>query len=419
MKNSSNPLPLNAPYFEIGTEWKAAPAPFEYLFKPKRKLALRNDSYPLVVFGGYGSGKTKATLNILLQNIQDARPFVFVEGSGDCRFLDKLHSRASKCYRASSLKSINFEASTDEPKQTFDPINPLIGDLESFNVLFGNVAGKILHDLCLAESRSGTLVDLTIFRSYLDLTELVFMLSQEKYAPAKETLEQYLESTLGGEAGSGETRAAEHAQYMAKALAFVDVLEASQLCSTAPDVDFKNLFQSEKYVCVILPQLCEDPERYRFLAELFTCLISKSAGAFTEFSANPEVIFHMVFDSIFRGSDVLGPFLNRLSNVNTIFTLNGSDPDEHAPGSLVSTICRNARSVLNMKVDGYVHPDTLKISAYHHGLDSKDMSTRDIQRLPPGSCYAWGNLAVMRKKKPYSLFNVALIQLPHQVDDWE
>ena len=346
------------------------------------------------------SGRDQSLQSMLIQNIHHKSPFVFVRGSGDSPYLNWLHKTATEFECADEFRNINFDLTHPMDKHTFDPINPLVGDRQSFEALFGSV-GPLLHELCLAEHQAGELVDLELFRSYLDLENLQRLRDQQKYESAQEDLDHYLISALGicYQDGHSQKQAVMHAKLMSKPWLFYHALKRSQLCSTDPDVDFKNLFESGKYVCVTLPWLVGEDEGFRLLSTLFACLISQSPDHRILVSANPEVIFDGVFD---HQSSLAFP-LRRLSGFNTVFTLQGCFDEVEPSDSFVTQICSVARAIVFMKSECHGFPDSLKISGFNHGVSARSLCSRDIIGQSPGSCFAWGNLAIIRKDKPCRL----------------
>jgi hypothetical protein len=362
MKHFPCPSPLDVPYFQIGTnQFPNSPRPVRDWFKPKLGLALTKGSYPLLLSGGVGSGRYKIVLQMLMQNIHDRKPFIFVRGTGDNH---------------------------------------------SFDALFGVEAGPLIHALCLREQLSGNLVDLERFRTFLNLDNLQNLHNIMKYQPAKKALEGYL-TALGISSLNGDKTAYafKHNEQMRKAWAFFHVLEHSKLCSTTPDVDFRNLFMDGKHVCVTMPSGQNDHDYFGFLPTLFTCLISQSTETTRKVSANPEVIF----DSTFEQPTSLGPALDRLVEMNTVFAIHGTFDSDDKKGDVVSQICSAARSVLLMKSQFYCFPNTLKVSAFKHGVSGWDMSYRDVVMLYAETGFAWGCLTVIRKGKPYCLSRLARV----------
>lgn len=412
MQNSHSPLPLDAPYYVVGIE--RTPACILNWFKPKLSLALREDSFPLLVMGGGGSGRSRALQSMLIQNIREKSPFIFVRGFGDSHYLEGLLKQVTENECVGDLRNINFDLSHAGRKHTFDPINPLVGDLQAFQALFGSV-GPLLHQLCLAEHQEGQLVDLSLFKSYLDLENLQRLRDQAKYEPAQEALDHYLISVLEicYQDGHSQKQAAMHEKFMSKPLMYYQALVNSQLCSTEPDVDFKNVFKSGKYVCITLPMQVKDAESHALLSTLFIYLISQSATQCNQVSANPEVIFDGVYE--YRGALALP--LDRLSDVNTVFTLQSTSTTDCPDDSFVAQICNAARSVLNMKTESCCHLDRLKVSAFNHGVSATNLPITAVQGQSPGDCFAWGNLAVIRKGKPFSLIGLAKARVRYNGKD--
>lgn len=355
---------------------------------PKSSYALLETSYPVLVLGSNSNERSMAITSLLEQNIRDEMPFVYVNGLGDYNQFHRMHSLAELHGRTEEMYVLNF-LSTQPGGDTFDPINPLIGDENAFLELFGDDFGNLLHKVCLCEWLAGELIDTERFKSFLSLDNLGHMLEQDKYAGAKETLEAYLSSlSKYGDVSCDalrltadtcdsfniDARVLQHVVNVAKVLQFVELLDSLPIFSTKPTVDFTQLFKSKKFVTVLLPALEKDPKALGFINTLFTCLISQHTPSFRKGSPYPAVVFDGCFDTQIVPEQIL----NRFECTNTLFTYCDHARKDNPANSTFGTIAVMAEAIICMR------------------MLPKELSELLFAQLGPSNCTAWGPLVVIR-----------------------
>jgi hypothetical protein len=395
MKQSKNKVMAAAPHVVFADTQK--PKSIREFFKPKFSFALLEMSYPLLLVGSCGSGRTAAICSLLAQNIRDEMPFVSINGQGDTSVYATMFAHAENNNRTDDLYLINFMCTEPGLSHTFDPINPLIGDEESFLAIYGPAFGKALHALCLCEHASGALVDIERLKSFLAVEQLETILSDDKYAPAKQPVEAYVKSIRALEYGSGETlvnkeAVRQHEKNIESANLLIDLMEKYPVASTTPDIDFDQLFKHRKFLLIALPALEKDPDVLGILNTLFACLLSRATEQFPRASAHPAVVFDASFDL-----QVLSPaVLSRFSYTNTVFAY-ADFPSEGRPRYLTfKSITQMAGAVINMRSEATI-PDSIRVSAWEHRVDRK-VRDGSFCSLRPGHSIAWGAIGVLRKK---------------------
>lgn len=395
MKQSKQKIMAAAPHVVFADSPK--PKSIREFFQPKFSFALLEMSYPLLLVGSCGSGRTSTICSLLAQNIRDEMPFVYINGQGDTSIYSTLFAHAAANQRTDNLYLINLMCREPGLSHTFDPINPLIGDEESFLALFGPAFGKALHALCVCEQAAGVLVDAERLEKFLALEQLEQILNQDIYAPAQQAVGAYLKSIRNLEYGSGETleikeAVRQHEKNIASTQLLIDLMQKYPVASTTPDIDFAQLFKSKKFLLVALPALEKDPDVLGILNTLFACLLSRATDHFPKASAHPAVVFDASFDLEVLRSTVL----SRFSKTNTVFAYSDF-PSEGRPYYLTfRAITKMARTFINMRSESSI-PDSIRVSAWEHGVTHK-LHEQYFSQLHPGDSIAWGSIGILRKK---------------------
>lgn len=414
MKQSKHKVMAATPHVVFADTRK--PKSIREFFQPKFSFALLETSYPILLVGSCGSGRTSAITSLLAQNIRDEMPFVYINGEGTVALYTQLYAYAQEHKCSEDLFYINFLTPGPEFTHTFDPINPLIGDSASFNEVFGPAFGYVLHDLCRCEQHAGVPVDAERLKSFLSLEDLELLRRQEKYSFAKETVSEYLASLEGldNEPGRPFRRNGsllQHELNIANAKHLVEMMETIPVFSTNPDVDFAQLFQMRKFLLVSLPALERDPEVLGVLNTLFACLLSRATDHFPKGTAHPAVVFDACFDF-----PVLDYALSsRFSHTNTVFAHTEYPREDRVNYLTFWRINRMARSVITMRLNSWI-PDSIKASAMDCGVGHK-LSVRDSCDLDPGHSFAWGAIGVVRGKTIRKLVGGSLFVFRRV--DWE
>lgn len=412
MKKPNQNLMATTPHV-VCADTKTPKSLIEY-FKPKLSIALLEISYPLLLVGSCGSGRVSTICSLLSQNIRDEMPFVYINGQGDTSIYSTLFSYAESNSRKDDLYLINFMRGEPGLSHTFDPINPLIGDEESFLAIFGPDFGKVIHALSACELAAGKLVDIDRLRSFITLESLEQTLEQAKYASAKQIVSGYLESIRGLEHGAPGKRELEkalclHDKNTAKANQLIELIEKYPVFSTNPDINFSQLYEHKKFLLVALPALEKDPDVLGTLNTLFACLLSRVTQHFPAASAHPAVVFDASFDQA-----VLRPtVLSRFAKTNTLFAYT-SFPFYGRPNyATFLEIVQMARAFINMKCESPI-PNSILESAWKHGLPFK-LPEKIFYTLRPGDGIAWGNIGVLRNKVMRKLVGESNFTLRHVV----
>ena len=361
-----------------------------------------------MLIGSYGSGRSQALTSLLAQNIRDEKPFVYVNGHGDVGWFGQMYSIAQSYKRTDDLFCLNFLTTGEGNSHTFDPINPLIGDEESFVALFGTRFGAVLHQLCLCEKEAGDLVDTARLKSFLKLEHLECLVDYSRYAPTKESLRAYLDSLQAISQGSSEVmqinadycashnvspRALQHLMNLQKVSLFIEMLDTLPIFSTTPVVDFAKVFKGNKFVVVMLPALEKDPDSLGFLTKLMTCILSQITLDFPKRSAYPAV----VFDGGLDAQTIRESVLEQFKGSNTIFAYSDGRYENSTDYKTFASITQMSKAFICMRIESGF-PEVIWKSARSNDVPFNAINIRDLQKLRPGHCLGWGEIGAIRKE---------------------
>ena len=343
-------------------------------------------SYPSLLIGGCGSGRSRALLGMLEQNFSSREPFVYMNGKGDTSSVAMLYAAAKNAGVQDDLYVINGYALDASVTHTFDPINPLVGDLQSFEAVFGKNAGKMLNEQCEIFHKQGLLIDFDVLETLLDLTSLkTLALNADMPRPF---LVEYLKS-LGNRVKAEIKR---HGENMEKAKSLIATLKTMPMCSFDPDLDLKSIFLESKFLCVSLPALEKDPDRLQVIEDLFLCQLSRALPENYLSSANPS----FVIDGGYTPSINCLEILNRFAHTRSVLGYEYLTDDKHKYAESYRTIAKMAQSVILIKIEDQI-PDFIKMNAFDNGISRWNINVRDIVNQSPGHATVWGNIATKNK----------------------
>ena len=356
-----NPLEGLRKYFKIGGE---------------KTLGLLKSSYPVLLAGSAGSGRSYALASIASQNIIAGVPFVYMSGNCELSIYTMFNSIAAKHKRLDDLYILNFLGDSN----TIDPINPHIGDVEYFKAVFGEAFGPVLSDIFSCEKTNNKLVNLSQISNYFSQSTLLQMLGQDIYKPAAKSISLFLADSIEG-----------REQGMEQARRFVSIMERSSVFSTNPDVHLQKLFDRKKFLHIVLPNVDkQDPADSRLLLSMFGYLLAKVEITNIETSAHASIIF----DECLPNIDIDDVILSGLARKKTVFSYCNIPSEDAAGFKNFRSITRTSNSVIMMKHELYDGiPDVLRVSALLHGV-TYPHSIRCIKHQEVGQCHVWGSLGI-------------------------
>jgi hypothetical protein len=327
-----------------------------------------------------------------MQNLDSGTPFIYLDGNGCGQTFHLLAQEAMARDQLNDLYILN--ACADDPKDTgitntFDPINPLVGDGTAFEAIFGVAFGEVLNQLCLCEHQAGRPINFDTLSRFIQLKNLVAISINDDYLAAKTVVDKYINHL----ALSNEVTHDLHARLTAKAAYFIECLEHMPMCSFNPDLDFESIYTKNKYLYVLFDSLENSKEKTDLLRTLIVALASKAAPLSSQNSPLPSI----VVDSVFERFTESEGFISRLSRTNTLFSYYAEVLEGSVCYGLFEKVTNLCQSFLIMKCEtNFSHCLSNRLNAVT-ASQARRVSVRDVIGQGPGSCAGFGHIIQTRR----------------------
>lgn len=344
------------------------------------------DSYPSFLAGSGGSGRTRSLISMVRENLSRKIPFVYLNARGDISTYTLLAAGAIHAGYTEHLYLLNGFTLDPQLTNTIDPVNPLVGDEDSFKLIFGEEFGPVLNALCMTMRAAAKSIDFEALESFLELEVL------RNHASAIHLVGNYLEDI------STSTQRIEdfHQERTAIARKVIQLLKSMPMFSFDPDIDMAAIYARSRFLCINLPSVEKNPDNLNVLTDLFTCLVSKSIPAGKSSFGLPSFII----DSGYVPANSAVPVLERFRKTNTIFAYEyewlGDWSTKISNVKSQRLVVDMLNSAVFMKIESDIY-DFFKIKAFDNGVSRRDLYVRDLTRQHPGEAHIWGNIAIKRK----------------------
>lgn len=335
-------------------------------------------SYPVLLVGGCGSGRTRATLALLEQNFKDHQPFIYLNSYGDTSVATILGACAKDAGTQDDLYVLNGFADefSTAATNTFDPLNPLVGHVDLFRAVFGESVGAYLNEQCERIHRDGALVDYDKFEEFFGIPFISDAVRDSQAFP--ETTKYF---------GANHS-SAKHERNISKARQIIASLRSMPMCSFEPDLDLKSIIVEKKYLCVILQSTEIDPDRLKCIEDLVLAHAAMAVQHSAKESACPSLV--MSGGHPWLTSPEL---IDKLRKTNTVFSycddLFYASEKTEKHWSLITKIS-NSVIIMKSELIGDGFPNHLKINAFNNGVSSRSFTLREMKMQGPGKARAWG-----------------------------
>lgn len=348
------------------------------------------DSYPSLIIGSCGSGRTRTVLSMLKENLANKQPFVYINGQGDTQAIKLIYDGAKEHGVANDLYCLNAYPTEEVQGHTFDPINPLVGDEMSFEAIFGGGIGSVINEFCMLKHLQGAIVDFETLKSFLNLEIIKKIAFSGEVKPLR--LSSYLQD-IEKQGGSSEDI---HDQRCKPLVEFISVFKDLPMCSFNPDLDFKSVFTESKFLVVNMPAIEKDPDAIGIIGTLISCHIAKQVPGNETDTICPSV----VFDSGFIIQNVSVAVIRRLEKTKSIFAYEYMGGWNEGSYVAYDEIANMTRSFIAMRCESDI-TNAVKLKAFEYGVSRRNLTLRDIHTQQPGMAYIWGEFDVIT----HGLFN--------------
>lgn len=236
------------------------------------------DSYPLLLLGYTGAGKSDLLASLAKQYIDNQEGCIYFDGKGDVLIYSKIFSYLTDVNRVQDLYCINFMSGTKnvhDPDQTrklshtIDPINPMLGNDSYFHKFFGKEIGMVIHAILKSIHTNNQLMDTQSIESILMLHNLIKW-STNEFSHIVE-IKDYL-SLLGLNSNTEE----ELKNALEKHAFFCDIAyKTIKMFKNYPhnfkfncSIDMEDIFLKRKVLLVLMPSLEKSTQELTLLGEL-------------------------------------------------------------------------------------------------------------------------------------------------------
>lgn len=257
------------------------------LFKNEQPEKWSLDAYPVIVSGSTGAGKTEILLSVTSQYLDNKEGCIYVDAKGDTSIYTKIFAHCQKAKRLQDLYVLNFMMGSDREKNannkpikkksnSFDPINPIIGQEEIFIEIFGNEIGKVVNRIGIVAKSRKWLLNFDSLEAIYMLPNLINWANNNYWEEATVYIKEYLDS-IGyiedAQAEEFDNLIEQHAikcQKMKTVMHTFEVFYDQDVFSITPEIDLEDIFRERKVLMVLLPTLEKSVFETYVLAHIVT-----------------------------------------------------------------------------------------------------------------------------------------------------
>jgi len=359
----------------------------------KKKSWLLN-SYPAMVLGTVGAGKTDTLLSISKSYLEHKEGLIYFDGKSEPMIYTKMFSYLKTLDRLGDLYCINFMTGARDvfdPKEknlshSIDPINPMLGNTEYFKKFFGSEFGTVLHAILTHVHQKNCLMDIQSLEATMMLNNLIEWAGDKfKHVseiqdylnflniPADYVTDDYSHSDL-------EESLKKHAFYCETAYKTLCIFKnhphAFQVdCS----VDMEEIFLQRKILLVLLPALEKNPNDAAIPGELILAQVVHVENKMKNYQIHTQNI--IIDEFRYYGGELEKINFSETCN-NYIFGAQDLYPHNHP---LINSLVFNTQTFVYMKmedpkgvanrikIDIFDHFQNLSIKGFKKGMQLSDL----------------------------------------------
>jgi hypothetical protein len=347
-------------------------------FQTEEKWLL--NSYPCTIVGSTGSGRTECWQSQAQQWIANGEGFIGLDGMGWSGTFHKIYAVAKELGRTKDIQILNIVTKRDfafdeqQISNSFDPINPLIGNADLFKNLFGNEIGEVIHEIALQCKENNMVLDSENIKSILMIKNLINWKQSDIFGKmATERISHYLEKHLNLNTNWDNLNEDEkddilfkHLELCKKSKNSIEVIkeyEESGIFSKNPEINLREIFLNKKILFVYFPSLEKSWDKLVVIANSIYAQIWKIAiDIEKEMNYKPCFLQNIVLDEVsYSMSASLAEitFKKLPKNSNFIFTFQ-SFSNYHNNNSITHALSVSKTVILMKLEDVRDVPLTLK-----------------------------------------------------------
>lgn len=289
------------------------------------------DSYPLLVTGTTGSGKSYCTYSFANKYIENNEGVIYIDGRGDMSTFTKFYCSAKQHNRSNDFYFLNFmrryndkngESAENEDKIThsIDLINPLIGNIDLFKCVFGDKVSDLIHSLCLNIKEKNGLVSIDNLNSFVILENLESFLLSDLFKNCSQEIINYLnEIEFYSDKEKALKKHAINFSYYQEILEILNLYK--HLIKPNAEINLESIYYQKKILLISFPALEKSSE---FLGKLLSVVLLPLKIAMNKLKNIPNTQ-NIILESVEYGmtKDLTNLFFKEPSpSANLIFSIN-------------------------------------------------------------------------------------------------
>jgi energy-coupling factor transporter ATP-binding protein EcfA2 len=353
------------------------------LFKSKdpTTIHLHDYSYPVLISGSTGAGKTEILLTMAAQFIANKEGCIYVDAKGDNSLYYKMLGFCHQSKRQEDLYVLNFMSNSNVTKgadnkplkklsNSLDPINPLIGQEQIFIDLFGLEIGTIFNKIGLVAQSKNWLLNIDNIEAICMLPNLITWSKNYYWEQATTYIETYLKNIGYSEycdESDFEDLIEQHALNCQKIKFIIDVLKPyyeNDVFSITPEINIASIFKDRKILLVMQPALEKSPDVMALLANLINSQIIHFSQKNTSIHETNNHWQNIILDDFFYhiNDNSNNALIKALSNKENKWIF-GTQDFYYMNQDVFNTVINNSQTYIIMKTsDRYAEiPPHLKL----------------------------------------------------------
>lgn len=327
------------------------------LFEKTEKKWLLNN-YPMLVSGATGSGKSEVLLSISSQYIKNNEGLIYIDGKGDNLIYYKIFSYMFENNSINNLYCLNFNSYKEQLNNdkiithSIDPINPMIGNDDYFNIFFGRF-GIIIHEILKEIHQKNQLMDIESLESCLMINNLIEWNKNNKFITT--IIKEYLiEIGISEDDNTEEeynSALLNHSKNSEKAFHIVNLIKNyPEVFKINCSVNMERIFLERKSLVVLLPALEKSPEDLNNLGELIVYQIKYIDEKYQNYNIHFQ---NIILDEFLYYSNVLYNMNLKKTKNNYLFAIQSFD---YRNNNILDYIMLNVNTTVLMKTyDNSIH----------------------------------------------------------------
>jgi hypothetical protein len=327
------------------------------------------DSYPVMVLGSTGAGKTENLLSMSKGFLDNKEGVIYFDGKGDNILYEKFFSYAQSLGRINDLYCINFMVGAKDVfgriekkiSHSIDPINPMLGDIEYFKKFFGKEFGVVLHAILKHIHQKSHLMDIPSLEASMMLNNLI-QWANDKFKDVSELKDYLTFLNISNEYTDGDLEQAleTHAFCCETAYKTLHIFKLyKHIFKFDCSVDMEDIFLKRQILVVLMPALERSPEELSLVGDLVLAQVTYVEDKLKSYKIHTQ---NIIVDEFYY-------FAHELEEINFNETYNnyifGTQDLCYYNTSLTNYLTLNTNTFIYMKTEGpNVFPNKIKLDIF-------------------------------------------------------